>query len=262
MHRFCLTIEYDGTNFIGWQQQQNGDSVQQSLSDVIFAYCGEKTIVYGAGRTDSGVHALAQNAHFDLAQPKDSKEIQAALNFHLRAQNKSISIIKVQKTANDFHARFSAIKRHYTYLILNRSAPAILLKQKVWHIPYRLDIDKMKAASKIFIGKHDFTTFRASACQAASPIKTLDTLTLRRDDEKIIIKASAKSFLHHQIRSLVGALVAVGANKLTPTQIKQILSAKDRNLCPQLAPPHGLYLASIDYSPSSDIIKNNQGNVW
>ena len=247
MTRYCLTLEYDGTDFCGWQAQENGSSVQQALEEACFAYCGEKVVIYGAGRTDSGVHAFGQAAHFDLMQEKPTEEIQAALNFHLRARNRAVGVLSVEAVSPDFHARFSALKRHYLYIILNRPTPAILMKGRAWHVPQPLAGEKMAEVAEVFIGKHNFTTFRAAACQAKSPIKTLDQLSVERDRERVIIRASARSFLHHQVRSLVGALVAAGKGKLDSTHAKDILAAADRSLCPPLAPACGLYLVKIDY---------------
>ncbi len=247
MPRYRLLIEYDGTKFCGWQSQKEGRSVQDELSRALHLYCAARAVIYGAGRTDSGVHALAQCAHFDLDQEKEPYELRAAMNFHLRG--KKIAILAAEKISSDFHARFSAEKRHYIYVIANRTAPPILMADRAWHIPHRLDDDAMTKAARCLIGRHDFTTFRAAACQAASPIKTLDALSMTRYDEIIVIRARAKSFLQHQVRSFVGALAFVGLGKMSSDDMDRILKARARALCPPLAPPSGLYLAQIDYPP-------------
>ena len=249
MPRYRLIVEYDGTAYCGWQAQKGVRSVQDGLAQALDHYCGGRVhaVIYGAGRTDSGVHALAQCAHFDLDEEKDPHELRAAMNFHLHGEK--IAILAAEKIGDDFHARFSAEKRHYVYLIANRTAPLILMAERAWHIPQQLDEEKMMQAAKFLIGHHDFTTFRAAACQAASPIKTLDGLSLTRHDEIILIHAQAKSFLQHQMRSLVGALVYVGLGKMAPDEMERLLKARARALCPPLAPPWGLYLAQIDYLP-------------
>ncbi len=245
MPRYRLIIEYDGTDFCGWQTQKEGRAVHDALADALNAYCGARAAIYGAGRTDSGVHALAQCAHFDLDQDKETHELARAMNFHLRGQK--VAILAAEKTDQEFHARFSATQRHYVYIIANRAAPPVLMAARAWHIPQKLDAHKMAQAAKTLIGRHDFTTFRAAACQALSPVKTLEALEVKRQGELIIIRASAKSFLQHQVRSLVGALAFVGLGKMPLEQMTQIREARNRALCPPLAPPAGLYLARIDY---------------
>ena len=251
MNRYCLWAEYEGQNFYGWQSQKSGLGVQDVLQNAFFDYCGERVLIYGAGRTDSGVHALAQAAHFDLVQAKPSQEIEKAVNFHLAKAHHMVRILAVKKVADDFHARFCAQKRHYIYLMNDRPAPLVLWAKRAWHIPQKLDVKKMSQAASIFIGQHDFTSFRAAQCQSNSPVKHLDVFNVKRKKDLIIIKASARSFLHHQIRSLVGALKMVGLGKLSKKRLEVILNSKDRQLCPQLAPPYGLYLAKIDY-PAQD----------
>jgi tRNA pseudouridine38-40 synthase len=248
MARYFIKVEYDGTAFCGWQSQEHGASVQQALEAACFSYCGEQVLMYGAGRTDSGVHALCQVAHFDLTEDKNESEIQAAMNFHLHAQEQAVRVLSVERVSDNLHARFSAQQRHYVYFILNRQAPAVLSRGRVWHIQQPLDREKMQASTDIFIGTHNWTTFRAAGCQSPSPVKTLNRLEVTTKEDKIIIAASAKSFLHHQVRSLVGALVEVGKNKLTPAQLKGILDAQNRKCCPPPAPAYGLYLAKVDYA--------------
>ena len=248
MPRYHLWIEYDGNGFCGWQAQKN--SVQLALSDALFSYCGVRAIIYGAGRTDSGVHALAQAAHLDLPQEKPAEELCAAMNFYLRQDGKLASILAAQKTDGDFHARFSATQRHYLYAILNRKAPPILWARRAWHISRLLDVDVMNQAARLFIGRHDFTTFRAAGCQASSAVRTLDQFSVRHQGQYILITASARSFLYRQVRSLVGALVAVGLGKLSLEELRHRLMRADRALCPPPAPPYGLYLARVDYPRS------------
>ena len=247
MPRYHLWIEYDGAGFCGWQSQT--DSVQTALSDALFAYCGQRALIYGAGRTDSGVHALAQSAHVDLAQEKSGDEICAAMNFHLRRRGQPASILAARKAAADFHARFSATARHYLYLILNRPSPSALSAGRAWHIPQSLDVAMMDRAARLFIGRHDWTTFRAAGCQAASAIKTLDQLSISQKGQYVVISAAARSFLYRQMRSLVGALAAIGRGKISQGELRERFNRKDRSLCPPLAPPYGLYLARIDYPP-------------
>ena len=252
MPRYRLIVEYDGTAYCGWQAQKGVRSVQDELAQALHHYCGVRAAIYGAGRTDSGVHALAQCAHFDLDEEKDLNELRAAMNFHLHGEK--IAILAAERINDDFHARFSAEKRHYVYLIANRTAPLILMAERAWHIPQQLDDEKMIRAAEFLIGRHDFTTFRAAGCQAASPLKTLEGLSLTRHDENILIHARAKSFLQHQMRSFVGALAYVGLGKMPPDGIDRILKARARALCPPLAPPWGLYLAQIDYPPPYETI--------
>jgi tRNA pseudouridine38-40 synthase len=245
MPRYKLTIEYDGTPFIGWQAQDNGVSVQSVLTDAIAAFAGERVSVAGAGRTDTGVHAQGQVAHVDLAKDWDADTVRDAINFHLRPQ--PIAVLTAEHAAADFDARFSAVKRHYLYRIVNRRADLTLERNRAWRVPRPLDSAAMHAAAQRLIGKHDFTTFRSTECQARSPVKTLDRFDVARDGEDIRIAASARSFLQHQVRSMVGSLVHVGEGKWSAADIAARLAARDRAACGQVAPPHGLYLLRVEY---------------
>jgi len=245
MHRYRLLIEYDGTRFCGWQRQPDQPSVQQALEEAITAFSGEVVGTQAAGRTDTGVHALGQVAHFDLEKEWDPFRVREALNYHLKRY--PVAIIECDAVGADFEARFSAKGRHYEYRILNRRARPALELHHVWHVPVPLDADIMHAAAQFATGLHDFTTFRAAECQAKSPIKTLDRLDVRRELDHIIIRASARSFLHHQVRSLTGSLKLVGEGKWTPEDFKAALDARDRARCGALARPSGLYLVSVDY---------------
>ncbi|MBI1868507.1 MAG: tRNA pseudouridine(38-40) synthase TruA [Methylocystis sp.] len=245
MPRFALTLEYDGAPFVGWQRQANGASVQQRLEDAVFALTGERRVVHGAGRTDAGVHALGQVAHVDLARQWREDRLRDALNAHLRPH--PIAVLETKSVGEEFEARLSAVRRHYRYVIDNRRAPLALQAGRAWHIKRRLDADAMGVAARALIGRHDFTTFRASECQAASPIRTLERLDVRRDDELIEITASARSFLHRQVRSMVGSLEHVGSGKWSAADLRAALEARERARCGQVAPPHGLYLVAVEY---------------
>jgi len=245
MSRYKLTIEYDGTPFIGWQAQDNGISVQGVLTDAIAAFAGERVVVAGAGRTDTGVHALGQVAHIDLAKEWDVGNVRDAINFHLRPQ--PVAVLAAEQVAADFDARFSAVKRHYLYRIVNRRADLTLELNRAWRVPRPLDDGAMHAAAQRLIGKHDFTTFRSTECQAKSPLKTLDCLDVSRDGDSVSITASARSFLQHQVRSMVGSLIHVGEGKWSAGDLATALAARDRTACGQVAPPHGLYLVRVDY---------------
>jgi tRNA pseudouridine38-40 synthase len=245
MPRYKLTIEYDGTPFVGWQAQDNGISVQGVLTDAIAAFAGERITVAGAGRTDAGVHALGQVAHADLAKEWDVNNIRDAINFHLRPR--PVAVIAAELAAPDFDARFSAIKRHYLYRIVNRRADLTLDQNRAWRVPRPLDAATMQAAAQKLIGKHDFTTFRSTECQAKSPLKTLDRLDVTRDGDELSVTASARSFLQHQVRSMVGSLVHVGEGKWSADDLAAALAARDRAACGQVAPPHALYLVRVEY---------------
>ena len=245
MPRFKLLIEYDGTPFVGWQLQAGGPSVQGLIAEAIAAFCGERVAVYGAGRTDAGVHALGQVAHFDLARDWRSDRVRDALNAQLRPH--PIAVLSVEKVEPGFDARFSAKRRHYLYRIVNRRADLALERHRAWRVPRRLDAAAMHEAAQALVGRHDFTTFRAAECQAKSPVKTLDRFAAERAGEEICVFASARSFLHHQVRSMVGSLVLVGEGKWSTKNLAAALAARSRNACGPVAPPEGLYLSSVEY---------------
>jgi tRNA pseudouridine38-40 synthase len=245
MPRFKLTIEYDGRPFVGWQRQANGMSVQQALEEAAFAVCGAATRVNGAGRTDAGVHATAQVAHLDLVKDWRGDRLRDAMNAHLRAW--PVAVLAAEPVAAEFDARFSAVKRHYVYRLLARRAPATFAKGLTWRVARPLDADAMQAAAQRLLGRHDFTTFRAAECQAQSPVRTLERLDVVRRGETIEVFASARSFLHHQVRSFVGSLEHVGSGKWSADDLEAALHARDRARCGQVAPPDGLYLIGVDY---------------
>jgi tRNA pseudouridine38-40 synthase len=246
MPRYKLTIEYDGSPFLGWQVQESGLTVAGLLEDALEKLSGERTKVSGAGRTDAGVHALGQAAHIDLGKEWETDTIRDGLNAHLRPQ--PVAVLSAERVSDDFDARFSATKRHYLYRILNRRADLALDKNRVWRIVRPLDEKKMHEAAQHLVGHHDFTTFRAAECQAKSPVKTLDVLNVTRNGQEIRIEASARSFLHHQVRSIVGSLAQVGEGKWTPADMQRALEARDRAACGPVAPPDGLYLVGVDYA--------------
>ena len=245
MPRFKLTIEYDGTDFVGWQRQDNGLSVQQALEGAAKAYCQTNITVHGAGRTDAGVHALAQVAHVDLPRTDDGSTVRDALNAHLRPL--PIAVVAAELVSEDFHARFSAVEREYVYKIVTRRAPLALDVNHAWWLPKTIDAEAMHEAAQKLIGKHDFTTFRATECQAKSPVKILDQLDVSRDGEKIHVIARAPSFLHHQVRNLVGTLALVGEGKWIANDVAEALAAKDRRAGGPTAPACGLFLTAVRY---------------
>jgi tRNA pseudouridine38-40 synthase len=245
MPRYKLTIEYDGSPYAGWQRQADAPTVQGTLEQAIFAMSGETVTVHGAGRTDAGVHATGQVAHIDLSREWRTDKIRDAMNAHMKPQ--PVAVLAAEAVPDDFEARFSAQARHYVYRILNRRAPATLMRDGVWHVARRLDVQAMHEAAQQLLGKHDFTTFRAAECQANSPIRTLDRLDVVRSGDTIEIFASARSFLHHQVRSITGSLEHVGSGKWTAQDLKDALEAKDRARCGMVAPSTGLYLLSVDY---------------
>lgn len=244
MPRYKVELEYDGTNLIGWQENLDGESVQSILMDAIEKFCGARPVVFGAGRTDAGVHAVSMTAHFDLDKEFDAETVKRALNFYLI--NKPVSVLSCEIVDDDFNARFSCTARHYKYVVLNRGAKPVLEKDKVWWMPQKLDIDAMRGAAKKLIGNHDFTSFRASECQAKSPIKTLDKIEITVDGDHIIFELSARSFLHHMVRNIVGTLIEIGLGK--PYDIDEILTAKNRSAAGPTAPASGLYFIRADYS--------------
>ncbi|HSR55828.1 MAG TPA: tRNA pseudouridine(38-40) synthase TruA [Alphaproteobacteria bacterium] len=245
MSRWRIGIEYDGAPFVGWQRQENGPSVQAAIEDAITAFSGEAVTVEGAGRTDSGVHALHQVAHFDLARETDADTVRDALNFHLKPN--PVAVLEAAPAADDFHARFSATGRAYIYRIVNRRAPLALEAGRAWQVPVLLDAGAMHEAAQVLTGKHDFTSFRAAQCQAASPVKTLDSVSVRRDGPVITVEARARSFLHNQVRIIVGTLRLVGEGKWSAADVEDALSARDRAAAGPTAPPDGLYLAEVSY---------------
>lgn len=246
MTHYKLTIEYDGGPFVGWQRQDNGPSVQQALEDAVFGFAQERVIVHGAGRTDAGVHALAQVAHIDLAKETDPDTVRDALNFHLKPH--PIAVLSVAPAPAEFHARFSARARAYIYRIVNRRAPLALDRGRAWHVPApQLDAEAMNAAAQHLVGNHDFSTFRAAECQAESPVKTLDAIAVKRNGDSVSIAVKARSFLHNQVRIITGTLKLVGEGKWTGDQVADALAAKDRTKGGPTAPPDGLYLTRIEY---------------
>ena len=245
MYRYKLTIEYDGTPFVGWQRQANGLSVQEAIETAIERMSSERRVVHAAGRTDAGVHARGQIGHFDLTREWRGDRLRDALNAHLKPA--PIAIIAAEKVPPDFEARFSAIARHYVYRILNRRAPPTLERDHVWHVARRLDASAMHAAAQCLLGRHDFSTFRAAECQANSPLRTLDRLDVTRTGELIEIHASARSFLHTQVRSIAGSLEHVGSAKWSAGDLEAALDARARTLCGTVAPASGLFLMRVDY---------------
>ncbi|WP_127144414.1 tRNA pseudouridine(38-40) synthase TruA [Pelagibacterium montanilacus] len=245
MARYRVTIEYDGTGLVGWQRQAQGMSVQEALETAITRFSGEEARTQTAGRTDAGVHALGQVAHFDLSGQWKPFRVREALNHHLRPH--AIAVLECAQVPDTFEARFSATARHYQYRILNRRARPALEANRVWHVQIPLDAVAMHEAAQTILGRHDFTTFRAAACQANSPIRSLDRLDVDRAGDHVIVRASARSFLHHQVRSLVGSLRLVGEGKWPVPEMRAALDAQDRARCGALAPAAGLYLVSVDY---------------
>ncbi len=245
MPRYKLTIEYQGGPFAGWQRQKDQPSVQEALERAAKALTGDDTVVQGAGRTDAGVHALGQVAHLDTQRDWPTFRLTEALNHHLRPD--PVAVLSAEVVGEDFHSRFSAVERRYLYRIINRRAPLTYDKGLVWKVQAPLDVDAMRAGAAHLVGYHDFTTFRSSICQAKSPVKSVDAVEVDQAADEITIHVRARSFLHNQVRSFVGTLERVGAGKWAPDDVRRALKAKDRSACGPVAPPDGLYLASVHY---------------
>jgi tRNA pseudouridine38-40 synthase len=248
--RFALTLEFDGTPFFGLQRQSHGPSVQQSVEDAIHRITGETVTLHSAGRTDAGVHALAMRSHVDIAKAFDPFRLMAAINAQLRPD--PVAVTHCEVVPDDWHARFSCTGRRYLYRIVNRRAPLTLQRNRAWHVPQPLDAEAMHRAAQALVGRHDFTTFRSVHCQAADPVKSLDLLKVERVGEEIHIHAAARSFLHHQVRSMVGCLKLVGAGTWPEERIAEALAARDRNALGLNAPPHGLYFVEATYPDSRE----------
>ena len=245
MQRYKIKIEYEGTPFVGWQFQKNGQSVQEVLQKAIFNFSEEKVVVTGAGRTDSGVHALAQVAHFDLKKKVKKNSLLPAINQNIG--NKPVTVLKINKANKKFHARFDAKKRTYQYIIINRQSPLALEKNKAWHIRKKLDVKIMKKGAKLLLGTHDFSTFRASSCEAKSPIKTMESISIKKNKDKITLKFTSRSFLQQQVRSMVGCIKYLGEGKWNMDFFKKSFKSKNRAKCAPPAPSCGLYLKNVFY---------------
>ena len=247
MPRYRLRIEYDGTPYVGWQRQDNGPSVQGAIEAAILSLTGETVSIRGAGRTDSGVHAMGQVAHADLTRSWKEHTLRNALNAHLGMAGERVVILDAAAVPDNFDARFSAVKRHYLYRIISRRAPLALEANRAWFVTKELDHAAMHAAGQVLVGKHDFTTFRAAQCQANSPVRTIDRLDVTRSGDLIEIRVSAQSFLHNQIRSFAGTLKLAGEGKWSVEDVRAALEARDRKACGPVAPPDGLYFLAVDY---------------
>ncbi len=247
MPRYKMTVEYDGIPYVGWQRQENGPSVQGAIEGAILSLTGETVSIRGAGRTDSGVHAMGQVMHADLSNEWKTYTLRNALNAHLRLAGDRVAILDIDEVDARFDARFSAIRRHYLYRIIARRAPLALEAGRAWWVPKDMDHEAMHAAAQTLVGRHDFTTFRSAHCQANSPVRTLDRLDVTRSGELIEIRATAQSFLHNQIRSFAGTLKLAGEGKWTPGDVRAALEARDRKACGPVAPPDGLYFMQVDY---------------
>lgn len=253
MPRYRLDIEYDGTPYAGWQRQAGQHSVQAAIEQAIMSFSRDEVSLRGAGRTDAGVHATGQVAHVDLAKDWPADTVRDALNAYLGKAGERVAILAAASVPETFDARFSALGRHYLYRIINRRAPLALDKNKAWWVPRPLDAGAMHEAAQVLVGRHDFTTFRAAHCQAASPVRTLDRLDVVRSGETVEIRAAARSFLHNQVRSMVGTLKRVGEGAWTGADVRAALEARDRAACAGLAPPDGLYLVKVDYAGVSNV---------
>ncbi len=249
MPRYKLIVEYDGTPFTGWQRQLNGMSVQQAVEEAIERFCGHPVRVHCAGRTDAGVHATGQVIHVDLDAPRRADTVRDATNAHLKPH--PVAVLSAEEVDASFHARMTAVERRYLYRILNRRPPPGLEIGRVWHVPWALDAEAMHLAAQHLVGRHDFTTFRAAECQASGPVRTLDRLDVERSGEEIRVHAAARSFLHHQVRSMVGTLAKAGSGRWSVGDVKAALEARDRARCGPMAPSSGLYLTGVRY-PSAD----------
>lgn len=249
MPRYRLDIEYDGRPYAGWQRQAGQHSVQAAIEAAVAAFCGDSIALRGAGRTDAGVHAFGQVAHADLSAQWPQETVRNALNAHLAQAGEAVSILSARQVDEGFDARFSALRRHYLYRILNRRAPPALERGQVWWVPKPLDAEVMHAAAQALVGRHDFTTFRSAQCQARSPLRTLDRLEVVRDGERIEVRATARSFLHNQVRSMVGSLKRVGEGAWSVADLHAALEARNRAACGPVAPPDGLFLVGVDYPP-------------
>ncbi|CCE94563.1 tRNA pseudouridine synthase A [Sinorhizobium fredii HH103] len=247
MPRYRLTVEYDGFDYVGWQRQENGPSVQGAIEKAVLSLTGETVSIRGAGRTDSGVHAMGQVAHLDLTRQWKTHTLRNALNAHLALAAERVSILDAAEVPPEFDARFSALRRHYLYRIISRRSPLALEARRAWWVPKTLDHEAMHAAAQHLVGHHDFTTFRSAHCQANSPLRTIDRLDVTRSGELIEIRATAQSFLHNQIRSFAGSLKLVGEGKWAPDDLKAALEARDRKACGPVAPPEGLFFMQVDY---------------
>ena len=245
MERYKIKVEYDGTPFVGWQFQKNGQSIQEVLQNAIFNFSKEKVVVTGAGRTDSGVHAIEQIAHFDLKKNFLKKKFLSGINQHIG--NKPVTILKINKVNKRFHSRFDAKERTYQYVIVNRESPLALQKNKAWHIRKKLDIKNMKKVEKLLLGTHDFSTFRASSCGAKSPIKTIKKILIKKRKDKITLQFTSRSFLQQQVRSMVGCIKYLGEGKWSIDDFKKSFKSKNRLKCAPPAPACGLYLSKIKY---------------
>jgi tRNA pseudouridine38-40 synthase len=245
MTRFRLTVEFDGSPFMGWQRQAHGPSVQQAIEEAVAAVTGEQAVSHAAGRTDAGVHALAMSAHVDVEKGITPFRLMEGVNALIRPN--PIAIIGCEVVPDDWHARFSCVGREYLYRISNRRAPLTLERGRAWRIAKSLDADAMHTAAQLLVGHHDFTTFRSAHCQAESPVKTLDRLNVRREGDAVLVEAAARSFLHHQVRSMVGCLAMVGQGQWTRADLKDALDARDRAALGLNAPPDGLYFVKANY---------------